>query len=307
MGRYLVRRLLQLIPVFFGATFLIHAAVFAIPGDPIRALFGDRPAPASVVAALRAQYNLNDPFLVQYGKYMLNVFQGDFGTNFRGRPVTELLAEAFPNTLRLAAAAFAIEALIGIVAGILAGLRRGSFIDNVVRIATILLVAVPIFVLGYSAQLLFGLELRWLPIAGLTEGWRSYVLPGVVLASASLAFIARLMRTSLVENLGADYVRTATAKGMKRSRVVGRHTLRNSLIPVITYLGIDLGSLMIGAVVTEGVFNIPGVGRAVFLAVRAQEGTVVVGTVTILVIVFMLANLLVDLLYAVLDPRIRYE
>jgi ABC-type dipeptide/oligopeptide/nickel transport system permease component len=307
LGRYILRRLLQLIPVFIGATFLIYAAVFAIPGDPIRALFGDRPVSPATVQALRNQYNLDDPLLVQYGKYMLGVFQGDLGTSFRGREVSEILAQTFPVTLRLGLTAFVIEAVIGILAGVLAGLKRGSFIDNVVRITTILLVAIPVFVLGYTAQLLFGVELGWFPIAGLRDGWISYVLPGIVLAALSLAFIARLTRTSLTENLRSDYVRTAKAKGLKRGRIVGRHTLRNSLIPVVTYLGIDLGQLMIGAIVTEGVFNIPGVGREIFAAVRSQENAVVVGLVTVIVIIFIVSNLVVDMLYAVLDPRIRYE
>jgi oligopeptide transport system permease protein len=307
VGRYVIRRLLQFIPVFFGATFFIFAMVFAIPGDPIRALFGDRPVSENTIRALREEYNLNDPLLVQYWKYITGVFQGDLGTTFNGREVSDILAQSFPVTLRLALTAFVIEAIIGLAAGVLAGLRRGSFMDNLVRITTIILVAIPVFVLGYTAQLVLGVQLGWFPIAGIRDGWLSYVLPGLVLASLGLAFIARLTRTSLIENLRADYVRTATAKGLKRSRVVGRHTLRNSLIPVVTYLGIDLGTLMVGAIVTEGVFNLPGIGRQVFQATISQENSVVVGIVTLAVIVFMVSNLVVDMLYAVLDPRIRYE
>jgi len=307
VGRYVIRRLIQAIPVFFGATFLIYAAVFAIPGDPVRALFGERQVAESTLNAIREQYNLNDPLLVQYGKYMLGVFQGDLGRNFRGREVWDIISSAFPVTLRLALTAFTIEVVFGLIAGVLAGLGRGTFIDNLVRVSTIFLVSIPIFVLGYTAQLLFGVELGLLPIAGLRDGWLSYVMPGFVLAAGSMAYITRLTRTSLVENLHADYVRTATAKGLPRHRVVGRHTLRNSLIPVVTYLGFDLGTLMVGAIVTEGVFNLPGIGRATFQAVLAQENSVVVGVVTILVMVFIASTLLVDLLYAVLDPRIRYE
>jgi ABC-type dipeptide/oligopeptide/nickel transport system permease component len=162
-------------------------------------------------------------------------------------------------------------------------------------------------VLGFVAQLVLGVRFGLLPVAGLREGWVSYVLPAMVLGSVSLAYAARLTRTSLVENLRADYVRTATAKGMPRRRVVGRHALRNSLIPVVTFLGVDLGSLMGGAIITEGIFNIPGIGREVFVAVRGQEGTIVVGIVTALVMIFIFSTLLVDILYAFLDPRIRYE
>jgi peptide/nickel transport system permease protein/oligopeptide transport system permease protein len=162
-------------------------------------------------------------------------------------------------------------------------------------------------VLGFTAQIMLGVKLGWFPIAGLNQGWKSYLLPAFVLAALSLAYVARLTRTSLVENLRSDYIRTAVAKGLPRKRVVGRHALRNSLIPVVTYLGIDLGALMGGAIVTEGIFNIPGIGQQVFVSIRSQEGPVVVGITTALVLVYITANLLVDVLYGVLDPRIRYE
>ncbi|HJR37020.1 MAG TPA: ABC transporter permease [Aeromicrobium sp.] len=307
MGRYVARRLLQAIPVFIGTTFIIFALVYALPGDPIRALSGDKPISPSVYAELQDRYNLDDPLLVQYGKYMLGLLQGDFGQSFRGREVSEIMSERIPVTLKLAAVAFAFEILVGITAGVLAGLRRGSFIDNLVLISTTLVVSIPVFVLGFTAQIVLGVQLGWFPIAGTSQGWYSYLLPGMVLGAISLAYVARLTRTSLVENMRADYVRTATAKGLPRSRVVGRHALRNSLIPVITYLGIDLGALMGGAIITEGIFNLPGIGQQVFLSIKAQEGPVVVGIVTALVLVFIFANLIVDLLYAVLDPRIRYE
>ena len=307
MGRFLIRRTLQIIPVFVGTTFIIFALVFAIPGDPIRALAGERPLAESTYQELRDRYNLDDPLLVQYGKYMGGLVQGDFGSDFRGREVTQIMAERFPVTIRLTLFAFAFELVLGLLAGGLAGLRRGSFVDNLVLVTTVAVVSIPVFVLGFTAQILFGVRLGWLPIAGLYQGWTSYLLPGMVLGALSLAYVARLTRTSLVENLRADYVRTATAKGMPRSRVVGRHALRNSLIPVITFLGVDLGALMGGAIVTEGIFNIPGVVHHVFLSIQQQESTVVVGIVTALVVVFILANLLVDVLYAVLDPRIRYD
>jgi peptide/nickel transport system permease protein/oligopeptide transport system permease protein len=167
--------------------------------------------------------------------------------------------------------------------------------------------AVPVFVLGFVAQIMLGVQFHIFPIAGITEGWKSYVLPSIVLGSLSLVYIARLTRTSLVENLRSDYIRTAEAKGLPRSRVVGRHALRNSMIPVVTFLGVDLGTLMAGAIITEGIFNIPGIGREVFNAIRTQEGAVVVGIVTAGIMIFIIMNLIVDLLYAVLDPRIRYE
>lgn len=306
MGKYLTRRVLQFIPVFIGATMLIFLLVWAIPGDPIRALAGDRMLPENVQAAIRAEYGLDDPLPIQYWNYLSGVFQGDFGTDFRGRPVSDIMRQSLPVTVRLALFAFAFEVVIGIVAGVLAGIRKGGFADNLVLISTLVVIAIPIFVLGFVAQLVVGVELGWLPVSGIRQGPISYVLPGIVLGSVSLAYIARLTRTSLVENLRADYVRTATAKGLSRGRVVGIHTLRNSLIPVVTFLAIDLGALMGGAIITETIFNLPGLGRAVFDGVQRQEGTVVVGIVTFLVIVYLVANLLVDVLYAVLDPRIRY-
>lgn len=307
MGRYIARRLLLTIPVLIGATFLIFAMVYALPGDPIRALAGDRPFSPAVAAQLREQFNLNDPLWLQYLKYIGGLLQGDLGTDFAGRPVLDTVVQRLPTTAKLAGVAVLIEAVIGLTAGVLAGIRRGSYFDNLVLVSTILVVSVPIFVLGFVAQYVFGLQLGITPIAGLNEGWRSYILPGFVLASTSLAYVARLTRTSLAENLRNDYVRTARAKGLRNRVVVGKHTLRNSLIPVVTFIGADVGGLMGGAIITETVFNIPGLGRAVFQAVLTQEGAVVVGIVSLLVFFYIFFNLVVDILYALLDPRIRYE
>lgn len=315
MGRYVARRLLQFIPVFLGATFLIYAAVYAIPGDPIRALFGDRYVAPSTVNALREQYNLNDPLVVQYVKYLWGLVQGDFGQTFNGQDVWDIMVRRIPRTVRLALVAFGFEMVIGVFAGILAALRKNGFWDNLVLVSTTLVISIPVFVLGFIAQLVFGvgvdigpINTGWFPVAYRPDdGWFAYLMPGLVLGAVSLAFIARLMRSNLVDNLRADYVRTATSKGLTRRRVVGIHALRNSLIPVVTFLGVDLGNLMGGAIVTEGIFNIPGLGQQVFQSIRSQEGAVVVGIVTFLVLIFLTANLLVDILYAYLDPRIRYE
>jgi peptide/nickel transport system permease protein/oligopeptide transport system permease protein len=198
--------------------------------------------------------------------------------------------------------------IVGLSAGILAGLRRGGFFDNFVLMTTTLLIAIPVFVLGFIGQLVLGLKLSVFPIAGIDDGWPySYILPAMVLAGIQLASLTRLVRTSLVENLRADYVRTAIAKGLSRRRVVGRHAFRNSLIPVVTLLGLDIGTLISGAIITEGIFNIPGIGRQLFLAIQQQENTVVVGISTALVLIFIVSNLLVDILYGTLDPRIRYD
>lgn len=307
MGRYVARRVLMTIPVLIGASFLIFWMVYAMPGDPIRAMAGERPVAPAVVAQLTEEYNLNDPLIVQYVKYLGGLIQGDFGTDFTGREVGDTISQRLPITIKLASLAIVIEIVIGLIAGVLAGIRRGSFIDNLVLVSTTIVVSIPVFVLGFLAQFVFGIKLGWFPIAGITEGLRSYVVPAFILASLSLAYVARLTRTSLAENLRQDYVRTARAKGLKPSVVIGKHTLRNSMIPVVTFIGADLASLMAGSIVTETVFNIPGLGRAIFDAVIRHDGFVIVGIVTLFVLFYILFNLIVDLMYAVLDPRIRYD
>jgi oligopeptide transport system permease protein len=308
MWRYFLRRLLQMLPVLIGTTFIIYALVFALPGDPIRLLAGDKPLSPEVYAALRHRYHMDDPLIVQYGKYLLGLFRGDFGETVNGQDVGSLIGQTWKVTAQLALTAWVFELIVGVGLGVWAGLRRGGVIDTLVLGATTLAIAIPVFVLGYSAQLLLGVKLGWFPTAGTDDGWpMSYLLPGVVLGSVYLAYVARLTRTSLVENLRADYVRTAIAKGLPRRRVIVRHTLRNSLIPVVTYLGTQVGELMAGSIILEGIFNLPGVGQQVFLAIQVKEGPIVVGVVTFLVLVYLVANLIVDLLYGVLDPRIRYE
>jgi oligopeptide transport system permease protein len=307
MGRYVIRRLLQTIPVLLGTTLLIFAIVFALPGDPIQALAGEKRADPNVAAQLRDQYHLDDPLLVQYGHYISGILRGDFGETFTGRSVTDIMTERIPVTFNLALVAFTFEVVLGLIAGVLAALRRGSFLDNFILVSTLAVVSVPVFVSGYVLQLLLGVKLQLFPVAGIQDGLQSYLLPGFVLAAISLAFVTRLTRTNLMESVRADYVRTAVAKGLRPRRVVVRHALRNSLIPVVTFVGADLGALMGGAIITERIFNLPGVGSQLAQSVILHEGPVVVGIVTALVLVYLLANLIVDLLYAVLDPRIRYD
>ena len=307
MGTYVLRRLLQMIPVFFGATFLIFYLVLGMPGDPLASMCGERGCDPSTAAALRAQFHLGEPLHIQYFEYMKGILTLDFGETFSRRPVVDVMREAFPITLRLATVAFVIELCIGIPLGLLAGLRRGKLFDNSILLATLVIISIPIFVVGFTMQYFFGIQLGWFrPTVSGEAPWNELLLPGIVLASVSLAYIMRLTRTSVVENTHADYVRTAVAKGLPRRRVVTVHLLRNSMIPVVTYLGADLGALMGGAIVTERIFNIHGVGGTLFQAITRGEAPTVVSFVTILVIIYLFANLLVDLLYAVLDPRIRY-
>jgi oligopeptide transport system permease protein len=314
MGRYLIRRLIQAIPVLLGATFLIYALTFWMPGaDPIQLLAGEKKADPLVAAMLREKYHLDDPFFVQYWNYISGVLQGDFGETLTGRKVIDLISEAFPYTVNLAIFAFVIEAAVGVLAGIMAALRRGKFLDQLVLISTLMVISIPVFVTGFVLQLTLGVQLKnnWgIEIFSVSfnenDGLRAYLLPAFVLASTSLAYVARLTRTSLMETMRADYVRTATAKGLPRRRVVMNHALRNALIPIVTFLGADLGGLMGGAVITERIFNIHGLGGLLAQSVYLKQGAVVVGGVTLLVLIYLVANLIVDLLYAVLDPRIRY-
>jgi oligopeptide transport system permease protein len=307
MGWYIARRVTLMVPVFLGATLLIYGMVFLLPGDPVAALGGDRPLSPAVAAQLRAQYHLDDPFVLQYASYLGGILQGDLGRAYSGLPVSVVLAQAFPVTIRLALIALAVEAILGVGFGVIAGLRRGGIFDTGVLLTSLIILAIPIFVLGFLAQFVFGVRLG---IAAVTVGdqatFARLMLPGVVLGSVSFAYVVRLTRSAVAANAHADYVRTATAKGLSRSRVVAVHILRNSLIPVTTFLGADLGALMGGAIVTEGIFNIHGVGGVLYQAVTRQEAPTVVSIVTVLVVVYLATNLMVELLYAALDPRIRY-
>ena len=307
MLRYVGRRLLQMIPVFFGATLLIYALVFLMPGDPVQALGGDRGLSAAAEARVRAEYNLDKPFIVQYLLYLKGVFSLDFGTTFSGRPVTEVMAHAFPVTIKLAVMALVFETIFGVAFGVIAGIRRGGIFDSTVLVMSLFVIAVPSFVIGFVLQFVVGVKWKLLPVTvGANDSFQALLMPAIVLGALSFAYVLRLTRQSVSENLTADYVRTARAKGLSNGAVMGRHVLRKSLIPVVTYIGADLGGLMAGAIVTEGIFGISGVGGTMYQAILKGEPTTVVSFTMVLIIVYIFANLLVDLIYALLDPRIRY-
>jgi oligopeptide transport system permease protein len=307
MAGYIVRRVLQAIPVLLGTTFLIYFMVFAMPGDPIVALFGDKTPPPQVIEQLRERYHLDQPFIVQYFIFLGNIFRGDLGVSFSGQPVSEVLASTFPVTLRLAALAVFFEMVAGITVGLISGLRKGGIFDASALVVSLILISVPIFVIAFVAQYIFGIQLGWFrTTVGTGAPTQDLILPALVLATISFAQISRLTRASVIETETQDFVRTAASKGLSRTRIVPVHILRNSLIPVVTYLAVDFGTLMVGATVTEGIFNVPGVGRTLYQAIIRGEGPTVVAFVTFMVLIYLVVNLLVDLLYAVLDPRIRY-
>lgn len=307
MGRYVIRRLLQMIPVFFGITFVMYFLMFSL-GDPIKNLGAGKQKNPAYEAFLIERFNLDDPFLVQYLKYIQGLFTGDFGSTFAGKEVSEIFVERWPVTLTLGLTAFAIEVVIGIGAGVIAARRKGGLFDRFSLASTLVVISIPVFVLGFVVQYVFGVKLGLFPPAGIADGWpTSYIMPAFVLGALSLAYVLRLTRYKLIETYGSDFIRTARAKGLPSRTVMRKYGLRNSLIPVVTFLGADLGALMGGAVITEGIFNLPGIGQQLYQSIRLQEASVVVGMTTIIVLIFLLMNLLVDVLYAVLDPRIRYE
>jgi oligopeptide transport system permease protein len=309
MGRYVARRLLQMIPVFIGTTLLIFLMVYTLPGDPVAGLFGDKTPDPVTLAKIRHDFGLDKPVLEQYWDYMTKmVLHFDFGVQIRnGRPVTEVLGDAFPVTLQLTALAFSIELVFGIGLGVIAGLRAGRLADNMILIFTLLIISIPVFVLGFIIKTVFAFQLGWIePNVSNDQKLSELIAPAIVLGGLSLAYVGRLTRTTMAENLRADYMRTAVAKGLPRRRIIGVHLMRNSMIPVVTFLGTDIGALMGGAVVTESIFNIKGIGGTIYDAIVRREGATLVGLVTILVLIYLLTSLLIDLLYAVLDPRIRY-
>lgn len=307
MTKYIVRRLLQMIPVLLGTTFLIFMMVFALPGEPWEGRCGERPCSDTYIAAFKKEYNLDKPVLVQYLLYLQKLLSGNLGTNYYGNSVAHELAIRYPETVKLALIALVFIIVIGIGAGVLAGIRRGKFVDSLVTVSTLVLISIPVFVIGSLAQMLFGIKLGWFSVTARQGDWTSLILPGLVLGSLSVAYVARLTRTSLIENLRADYVRTAKAKGLSQGRAIGIHTLRNSLIPVVTYIGATLGALMGGAIVTERIFNVNGVGFFIYRSINQRDGVSVVGAVVVLVLIYLIVNLIVDILYGILDPRISND
>ena len=307
MGKYLLRRILQMIPVVLGTTLLVYALVFALPGDPVKAMFGDKPVNEAVAAQIRAEYHLDQPFIVQYLIYLKNALTLNFGDTFAGQSVLDEITRAFPTTIKLGLMAFVFEAIFGVVFGIISGLKKGKWYDTVILIVSLLLISVPTFVTGFVMQYILGIKWTILPVtAGSDPGFLDLLMPAMVLGSVSMAYIIRLTRSEISSNIAEDYVRTARAKGMSNGQVMLRHVLRNSLIPVVTYLGQDIGALMGGAMITEQIFNIHGIGFLTYQSILKGEANLVVSIVTLLMLIFVVCNLVVDMLYAALDPRIRY-
>lgn len=306
MLKYIGRRLLMLIPVLLGVTFIVFSIMYMTPGDPAQLILGES-APPEAVAELRAEMGLDDPFIVQYGRFVTNAVQGDFGKSYTTkRDVFSEIFARFPNTLKLAGVGVALAIAIGIPVGIISATRQYSVLDNVSMIGALLGVSMPNFWLGLMLILFFSVNLGWLPSSG-SESFLHIILPAITLGTGSAAIITRMTRSSMLEVIRQDFIRTARAKGVAEKKVINKHALKNALIPVITVIGLQFGYLLGGAVLTETVFSWPGVGRLLVEAIRQKDTPTVLASVVFMATTFSFVNLLVDILYAYVDPRIKSQ
>jgi peptide/nickel transport system permease protein len=305
MFSYVIRRMLSALAVLWGVATTVFLLLQVLPGDPAETILAGSGASQADIVRIRQQLGLSDPLLVRYGHYLLNTLQGDLGRSlFSNRPVILTIAEQLPATLQLAAAALLVAVVLGVGLGILAALRRGTWLDQLAVGVAVLGVSVPVFWSGLLLIWIFSVGLNWLPATG-ADGWRHLIMPAVVLGLTGAGPIARLVRASLLSVLGTDYITMAQAKGLSQVAVIGRHALRNALIPVVTLIGLQAGFLLGGTVVTEAVFARPGLGRLVVDAILWKDLPVVQGVVLLIAATYVLVNLLTDLTSLVLDPRLR--
>jgi ABC-type dipeptide/oligopeptide/nickel transport system permease component len=306
MIQYLFNRLLQTIPVLLGVIIITFVLMYIIPGDPVVSMVGERYS-EETVQQLRQELHLDDPLPLQFLRYVGNVLQGNFGNSFiTGEPVAALIIEKFPNTMMLAITAMFFAILIGLTAGIMSSVHPGSFMDRGIMVLALAGISAPVFWVGLILVLVVGVMLQWLPPTGF-GGIEYLILPALTLGLRSAAYLARLTRATMLDVLSHDYIRTARSKGLPEWKVFIKHAFPNTLIPVITIIGTDFGSYLSGAVLTESIFGWPGIGRLALEAIMKRDFPVIQGTVLFMAIMFVLMNVLVDLLYGVVDPRIRLE
>jgi ABC-type dipeptide/oligopeptide/nickel transport system permease component len=306
MLAFVARRLLLAIPTLFGVLVVVFLLLYIAPGDPVMEMVGER-ADAETIARLRAELRLDDPIPVQFAHYAGGVLTGDLGTSYiTGRPIGRDILERFPKTLQLATAAMLLAASVGITIGVLSARRPGSAFDRFAMAGAYLGISFPVYWVGLILILVFAVTLRWLPPSGFGR-LEFLVLPAVALGTRSIAFLARMTRSAMLEVLGSDFVRTARAKGLRERAVLARHALRNALIPIITVLGLDFGNYLTGSILTETIFSWPGLGRYVVNAISRRDLPAIQGSILFLSLVFVLVNLITDLLYAKADPRVRYD
>lgn len=309
MSRFIIRRLLLTIPTLFGVLVVAFLVLHVAPGDPVTAMIGER-ADSATISRLRAELRLDDPLHVRFGTYVANIAKGDLGRSYiTNRPITQDIRERFPKTLQLAMAAMVFASIAGILLGIFSGRNPGGWADRLALGIAYLGISFPVYWVGLLLILLFAVTLQWLPPSGYGgwTGWQFLILPALALGMRSIAFLARVTRSAMLDALSADYVRTARAKGLSERVVTLRHALRNAMIPIITVLGLDFGAYLTGSILTETVFSWPGIGRYVVGAIARRDLPAIQGTVLFLSAVFVLVNLLADIAYAKTDPRVAYS
>jgi ABC-type dipeptide/oligopeptide/nickel transport system permease component len=306
MATYLIKRVLQTIPVILGVIVFTFILMYVVPGDPVLSMVGERYDEATI-QKLRQDLRLDDPLLKQFGYYVGNLFKGDLGNSFiTMRPVADDLMEKLPFTLLLAAAAMAVSIVVGLAVGIISSLKPNSLLDRGTMLLALTGISAPVFWVGLLLILIIGVNLKWLPPIGY-GGVEYLILPAITLGTRSAAFLARITRATMLDVLQQDYIRTARAKGLPEWKVVLKHAFPNTLIPIITIIGVDFGSYLSGAVLTESIFGWPGIGRFALDAILKRDFPVIQGTVLFAAMMFILANLIVDLLYGVVDPKVRLE
>ena len=306
MHKYIIRRLFMMIPIMVGVTFIIFFITYITPGDPAVLMLGEA-APLEALEALRQSMGLNDPFLQRYVTYVANLLQGDLGISFvTRRGVLEEIFARFPTTLLLAFYGTILSMIIGIPLGILSATKQYTIFDTTSTALGLTMVSIPNFWLGLMLIILFSVNLGWLPPSGVAT-WQAWILPIFTIGTGSAAMVMRITRSSMLEVIRQDYIRTARAKGQKESVIIWKHAMRNAMIPVVTAIGLDFGMLLGGAVLTETIYSIPGLGRYMVDSIRTRDFPIIQGGVLFLAIVFSLVNLLVDILYAYIDPRIKSQ
>lgn len=311
MYKYIVKRLLMLIPVIIGVTFIVFFILNLSPGDPAAIILGDQ-ASAEALAMKREELGLNDPLLIRYGRYVANMLHGDLGTSYKNSlSVWDQVISRFPNTAILAVAAILVALAIGIPVGIISAKNQYSVLDNVSMVTALIGVSMPSFWMGLLLVIIFALKLGWLPSQGMGQGFvpllKSLILPAVTLGTSAAATITRMTRSSMLEVIRQDYIDTARAKGVSEKTVTYRHMLKNAMIPIITAVGLQFGTLLGGAMLTETVFSWPGLGRLMVEAIKSKDIPLVLGSVIFLAVMFTIVNLAVDIVYAFVDPRIKSQ
>lgn len=313
MGKYIRKRLLMMVILLLGMTFIVFASLYIAPGDPAELAAGPS-ATTAEVEAMRSYLGLDQPFLVQYGRYLWNLFHGNLGTSYLTRqPIVDELAVRLPNTLNLAVFSMLLACIVGIPLGIISALHKDTWIDNLLTTLSLIGISTPSFWLGTLLIIFFCVRLGWFPTGGMDHpfwtatGLRQVFLPGLSLSLQVMASFVRIGRSSMLDVLGSDYIRTAKSKGLSRRKITWVHALRNALIPLLTQMGTSFGGLLGGAIVTEQVFAINGIGTYLMNAISQRNYVVVQSTVLVIAFMFVIVNLIVDLLYVVVDPRIKYE